>query len=731
MIYIQRSILQSLLYKSLNSRISGKDIFVKIGSRVYQYKSGSFSFLTLFTLTACGGGIGGGGSIFGSGGTIGSAIKGPIQGAIAFLDVDSDGMLDASSEPYAYTDADGNYSIDSTVSAPLVVITDSSKILPGSGLTISAVDTSSGVSLDGVTLKAPAGASVVTPTTTLVAETGQSATAIAEALGLSGVNLLTYNPYADGVSATDETALAVEKIQTQIVTTVKAMAAAASAQGVAATTASETAFASVAAVISNKSASDPIDFTDADDIDDMVDQAVTDLTASVTSSGVIGNFSTAMTALKGAGGALKTVNDQIQLINDLDASGTADILNAASRLADSVEDASTAGAATAITDLKDNFSAIVSSAGTNSAPTDITVTSAAWDKATQTFSASLSATDADVGDNISYTLSGPDESLFTVSGANVSIANPSKDSYNLIVTATDDASVTAGSSTIDLSESSSEAVFITFNSEEIVEDSGSYTVTGSTKTTGLSGDITYSIAGATEGVVSGTYGSLTYNSSEGTYSYTANNDADAVQGLKADQFGTDFFIVSAQDSENFVTEVLGFAVSGVTEPLGLTAPENDTLTEGASTNTVTGTLSAAGVIAEATAAFGIEGVVPGSTDTSVTKQGTYGVLTVNIADGTFSYLIDSVASSDGNFNADLKALSGADQVNDVFTVTLSDGLGGSATGTLTVPIQGYGINIASVATDDTINLAESTAGFQISGEKPRNHPLTQQWHHVG
>ena len=99
-------------------------------------------------------------------------------------------------------------------------------------------------------------------------------------------------------------------------------------------------------------------------------------------------------------------------------------------------------------------------------------------------------------------------------------------------------------------------------------------------------------------------------------SYTANNDADAVQGLKADEFGTDFFIVSAQDSENFITvKVLGFAVSGVLKKLGLTAPTIDTsLTEGAMRyNSFSGTLTSRRVIAEATGTFEIEDVVASGT----------------------------------------------------------------------------------------------------------------------
>ena len=119
----------------------------------------------------------------------------------------------------------------------------------GGALSVSAVDTSSGSALTGVTLKAPAGASVVTPTTTLVTELGGNASAVADALGLSGVDLLNYNPYAEGVAANDETALAVEKIQTQIVTTVKAMAAAAEGQNVDKDVAAATAFGSIATIV--------------------------------------------------------------------------------------------------------------------------------------------------------------------------------------------------------------------------------------------------------------------------------------------------------------------------------------------------------------------------------------------------------------------------------------------------------------------------------------------------
>ena len=94
--------------------------------------------LSLLALSACGGSSGSG--FFGGGGSVGGgAIKGPISGAVAFIDVNDDGQLDVSTEPYAYTDDDGNYTIATNgETGPIVVITDAG----ATGLTINAVDTS-------------------------------------------------------------------------------------------------------------------------------------------------------------------------------------------------------------------------------------------------------------------------------------------------------------------------------------------------------------------------------------------------------------------------------------------------------------------------------------------------------------------------------------------------------------------------------------------------------------
>ena len=119
----------------------------------------------------------------------GTAIDGYLSGATVFIDVNGNGQLDAG-EPSTTTDAQGNFTLPGGTSGPLVAF--------------GGTDISTGLEFKGI-LKAPAGATVVTPLTTLVADmatrTGSVANAEAavfKALGLgaldSGINLLTFDP---------------------------------------------------------------------------------------------------------------------------------------------------------------------------------------------------------------------------------------------------------------------------------------------------------------------------------------------------------------------------------------------------------------------------------------------------------------------------------------------------------------------------------------------------------
>jgi 2',3'-cyclic-nucleotide 2'-phosphodiesterase (5'-nucleotidase family) len=126
----------------------------------------------------------------------GTVIDGYISGATVFIDVNGNGQLDAG-EPSTTTDAQGNFSLPADVTGTLIAF--------------GGTDVSTGLEFKGA-LKAPAGATVVTPLTTLVsdlvtagASLAEAKTAVFSALGQSAlsssVDLLKFDP----VKATQST----------------------------------------------------------------------------------------------------------------------------------------------------------------------------------------------------------------------------------------------------------------------------------------------------------------------------------------------------------------------------------------------------------------------------------------------------------------------------------------------------------------------------------------------
>jgi len=138
----------------------------------------------------------------------GIGIDGILVGSTVCVDVNTNNACD-SGEPSAITDADGKFTIPATTET-------------GPLLLIGGIDNSTGAAFTG-SLKAPAGSTVVTPLTSAVqslVESGKSAAdaeaSIKTAMGLTNVDLTTFDPYAeiDGVNA--ETAKAVLAKQTQL-----------------------------------------------------------------------------------------------------------------------------------------------------------------------------------------------------------------------------------------------------------------------------------------------------------------------------------------------------------------------------------------------------------------------------------------------------------------------------------------------------------------------------------
>jgi hypothetical protein len=174
----------------------------------------------------------------------GTLVKGPLEKAIVFADLDGDGKL-GPNEPSAETDKDGSYSFESSdLTAPLVGVT-----------TSETVDKSSGELLPNVVLKAPAGSTVITPATTILEATPDIEPAqLAAALGIpteaadgTAIDLTTFNPYAE--NADPAAALAAEKAAQSVMVTIKAVGAAAEGAGLSPEVAFEQAMASVTEVV--------------------------------------------------------------------------------------------------------------------------------------------------------------------------------------------------------------------------------------------------------------------------------------------------------------------------------------------------------------------------------------------------------------------------------------------------------------------------------------------------
>ena len=251
----------------------------------------------------------------GEGGAVGGAvINGPLNQALVFLDYDFDGVLDAN-EPSARTDEFGKYTLTSTQSNyDLIAIADDQT-----------VDTSSGSTFSGITLKAPSGSGVISPTSTLMKEGGLTADEVAAVLGLpDGVDPLTFNPF--DVYANDPVAVAnalkVAKVSKQITAAMSSFASAAEGAGAKAEDAFSAALKSVVDVVKTKAAKakDPnasdadkkIDFTKTDDLELIKAQVTTKAAA------LDGIDMTTMNAMANdTRDAIKNVNDKIATVTDL------------------------------------------------------------------------------------------------------------------------------------------------------------------------------------------------------------------------------------------------------------------------------------------------------------------------------------------------------------------------------------------------------------------------------
>ena len=566
----------------------------------------------------------------------------------------------------------------------------------------------------------------MSPASTLLEKSSLTEAEVAKALGLEGISLTDFNPYASGVDA--DNALAFEKVATQVITTVKAISAAAQGSGAAAEAASNAAFSSVISVVSAKAtAGETLDLSSATDLSAIQTQAATDLIA------VSGVDATSFNAVLGTAiTAVGNINTQVAAITDTDltASATKGLFATADFLSTQVLNAATAEKAVAGSGLADitlaveaNVTSMAASASSNAAPSDLLISSSTLDE-----NSAGSVTFTGVDDSTSaftFALSGEDAASFTIDSATgvvtlVSTADyETKSSYSIIITIKDDAAVPLSYSesfTLTVNDID-EAPTLTATGGTVVEDSGSYVVSGTLAGVDPEGgDLTYNAE-----TFSGQYGDLKLDSSTGAYTYTLNNDSAAVQALGADETLTETFSVSVSDGTATTSENLSFTITGVADT-SLASPTAGALTEDDAKTTVAGTLTGTDPEGD-TLTYAIAGSI--EVDGVYTATGTYGTLTVNKTSGDYTYTLD-------NSDADTDAIAAGSTVDETFTVRTTDGsnrasqvltitiTGTNDTPVLTVPSGGSLTEGASTTTvTDTLSATDAEAGsltFSIIGE---------------
>jgi len=534
--------------------------------------------LALLTLAACGGG-GGGGQSGGGGGSFsvgGHIVKGPLSNALVGLDYDGDGIVDSST---VRTGSDGSFTISTSNSNyTIIAVTDETT-----------VDTSSGSVLAGATLKAPAGATVVTPTTTLMEEAGLTAAQVAAVLDLpDGVDPLSFNPYAAGVDP--DKALAVEQAGQQIMSAVTAFAAAAEGAGASKADAFEAALTAVADVVKDKATkvNDPnasaadksLDLTSTADLALIKDKVVAEVS---TTSGV--NTAAFDALADDAATAVKNVNDEIATVTDLTSDAAKNVFSTVQVLTDQVKTAAAAEVNTAGSgSISFTDANVVSTAAKNKAPTDITLTSSSISEgASSLVVGTLSTTDIDQSDGVAFTyeiaeISGTDYGAFSINQSTGALSlkdqpdYETKTSYSLTIISMDEGGKTYSKSfSISVADTNEAPTLTVPAGGSVTEDASTSTITGSLSSTDPeNASLTYSVVGssATNGSfsVTGTYGTLALNAATGAYTYSLDNAKTATNALKASDSKTESFSVQVTDGVNTTTaQTLSFIIQGAND----------------------------------------------------------------------------------------------------------------------------------------------------------------------
>ncbi|WP_372437907.1 VCBS domain-containing protein [Pseudomonas chlororaphis subsp. aureofaciens] len=245
--------------------------------------------------------------------------------------------------------------------------------------------------------------------------------------------------------------------------------------------------------------------------------------------------------------------------------------------------------------------------------------------------------------------------------------------------------------------------FATGNDAGAVQEDTTLSVSGQFSSTDIdhAATATWSIVGAN----TGSFGSIAVDSS-GQWTYTLANGTDgvssAVQSLKAGESYDEVFSVQVSDSLGGVdTQLVTITVTGSNDaPVLSFASGNDAgAAQEDTTLSVSGQFSSADIDHDASAIWTINGSPTGSYG-SIAVDGS-GQWTYTLANGT-----DGVASA-------VQSLKAGESHDEVFSVQVSDGLGGVDTQLVTITVTGT--NDAAVLSSASVTLSETNAPLTTGG----------------
>ncbi|WP_260963154.1 beta strand repeat-containing protein [Pseudomonas citri] len=263
--------------------------------------------------------------------------------------------------------------------------------------------------------------------------------------------------------------------------------------------------------------------------------------------------------------------------------------------------------------------------------------------------------------------------------------------------------------------------FATGNDVGAVQEDTTLSVSGQFSSTDIDHDATatWSINGSP----TGTYGSIAVdNNGQWTYTLTNGTDgvASAVQSLKAGESHDDVFSVQVSDGLGGVdTQLVTVTVTGSNDaPVLSFATGNDVgAVQEDTTLSVSGQFSSTDIDHDATATWSING----------SPTGTYGSIAVD-NNGQWTYTLTN--GTDGVASA-VQSLKAGESHNEMFTVQVSDGLGGVDTQLVTVTVTGSNdAPVLSFATGNDVGAVQEDTTLSVSGQFSStdiDHDATATW----